>query len=135
MASIDWRQQTFRIATENGSEDAAGWVGGPFGIRELPGRWRSAWTVTHLASGLRLNPGGGAGFSSLALAQSFAERLLPLADWSAGRAIADDHTLSDQVVAIWNELITLDVMATNASIAALAPSQHESRAARRRKRH
>ena len=71
----------------------------------------------------------------MALAQAFAERLLPLADWSAGRALADDHALAEQVVAIWNELITLDVMATNMSIAALAQPQRENRAARRRKRH
>jgi len=78
MASIDWQQKTFKIATQNGSEDVAGWVGGPFGIREIPGRWRSVWSVTHLTSGLRLTPGSGAGFSSIALAQAFAERLLTL---------------------------------------------------------
>jgi hypothetical protein len=46
MASIDWQQKTFKIATERGSEEVAGWVGGPFGIREVRRRWRSVWTVT-----------------------------------------------------------------------------------------
>jgi hypothetical protein len=122
MASIDWQQKTFKIATQNGSEDVAGWVGGPFGIREIPGRWRSVWSVTHLTSGLRLTPGSGAGFSSIALAQAFAERLLPLADWSAGPALADDLALAERVVAIWNELITLDVVTTSmTNVAALVP--------------
>jgi len=134
MASIDWQQKTFKIATQNGSEDVAGWVGGPFGIREIPGRWRSVWSVTHLTSGLRLTPGSGAGFSSIALAQAFAERLLPLADWSAGPALADDLALAERVVAIWNELITLDVVATSmTNVAALVPPHRENRAARRRK--
>jgi hypothetical protein len=135
MASIDWQQRTFKIATENGWEDAAGWVGGPFGVREERSRWRSVWTVTHLSSGLRLTPGRGAGLSSIALAQAFAERLLPLADWSADRALADDHALADRVVAIWNELITLDVLTTNMMNSnEWAPKQPESRAARRRMR-
>ena len=49
VASVDWQQRTFSIVTEDGSEEATGWVGGPFGIRELPLQWRSIWTVTHLA--------------------------------------------------------------------------------------
>ena len=132
MDSVDWRQQTFRIVTENGSKDAAGWVSGPFGIRQAAGRWRSFWTVTHLASGLLLTPGG-TGFSSMALAQAFAEQLRPLADWSAGSALAADSTLADRVVAIWNKLITLDVVRTN--IANLAEPKYKNRAARRRSRH
>ena len=135
MASVDWRQQSFRIVTQNGLEDATGWVCGPFGIRQVAGRWRLFWTVTHLASGTLLTPGGGTGFSSMALAQTFAEKLLPLADWSADRALAADDTLAERVVAIWNELITLDVISTNMTIAALAHPQRENRAARRRKRH
>lgn len=132
---MDWQQTTFKITTEDGSKVVLGWVSGPFGIREMPRRWRSVWTVTHLSSGLGLTPGNGAGFSSIMLAQTFAERLLSLADWSAGRALADDHTVADQVVAIWNELITLDVMTTNVmSVAALAQPRRENRAARRRKR-
>ena len=135
MASNDWQQQTFKITTEDGSEVVSGWVRGPFGVREMPRRWRSIWTVTHLASGLRLTPGSGAGFSSIMLAQAFAERLLPLADWTIGRAVADDHALAERVVAIWNELITLDVMTTNVmSVAALAQPRRENRAARRGKR-
>ena len=135
MASIEWQQQTFKITTENGSEDVSGWVGGPFGIREVPRRWQSVWTVTHLASGLRLTPGSGAGFSSITLAQAFAERLLSLADWSAGGAIAQDHVLAERVVAIWNELITLDVLTTNMmNLAELAPQQPENPTARRRMR-
>ena len=132
MASDDWRQQTFRIVTENGSKDAAGWVCGPFGIRQAAGRWRPFWTVTHLASGLLLTPGG-TGFSSMTLAQEFAKKLLPLADWGADSALSADGTLAEQVVAIWNELITLDVVRTN--IATLAEPKYENRAARRRSRH
>lgn len=136
MASIDWRQKTFKIVTERGSEDVAGWIGGPFGIREVRRRWRSVWTVTHLNSGLRLTPGSGAGFSSIALAQTFAERLLPLTDWSAGRALADDHALAERVVAIWNALITLDVATTSMmNVAALPQPHRKNRAAGRRKGH
>jgi hypothetical protein len=136
MASIDWQQKTFKIVTESGSEEVAGWVGGPFGIREVPRRWRSVWTVTHLTSGLRLTPGSGAGFSSIALAQTFAERLLPLTDWSAGRALADDHALAERVVAIWNALITLDVATTSMmNVAALTQPHRKNRAAGRRKGH
>jgi hypothetical protein len=136
MASIDWQQKTFQVVTESDSENVAGWVGGPFGIREVPRRWRSVWTVTHLTSGLRLTPSSGAGFSSIALAQAFAERLLPLADWSAGRALADDLALAERVVAIWNELITLDVVTSSMkNVAALAQPHRENRAARRRKGH
>ena len=132
--SMDWQQQTFKITTADGSEVVSGWVRGPFGIREVSRRWRSIWTVTHLSSGLGLTPGNGAGFSNIMLAQTFAERLLPLADWSAGRALADDHTVADQVVAIWNELIALDVMTTNVvSVAALAQPRRENRAARRKR--
>lgn len=88
-----------------------------------------------IASGLRLTPGSGAGFSSITLAQAFAERLLSLADWSAGRAIAQDHALAERVVAIWDELITLDVVATNMmNLADSAPQPHENRTARRRMR-
>ena len=136
MASIDWQQKTFTIVTESGSEDVAGWVGGPFGIREVPRRWRSVWIVTHLTFGLRLTPGSGAGFSSIALAQAFAERLLPLADWSAGGTLADDLALAERLVAIWNELITLDVVTTSImNVAAPAQPHRENRAARRRKDH
>src|SRR5262245_65974029 len=131
-----WQQKTFNIVTESGSEDAAGWVGGPFGIREVPRRWRPVWTVSHLTSGLRLTPGSGAGFSNIASAQAFAERLLPLADWSAGPALADDLALAERVVAIWNELITLDVAVTSmTNVAALGQPHREGRAARRPKRH
>ena len=135
MASVDWRQQMFRIVTQNDSEVATGWVCGPFGIRQAAGQWRLFWTVTHLASGMLLTPGGGTGFSSMAMAQAFAEKLLPLADWSADRALTADDTLAERVVAIWNELITLDVISTNMTIAALAQPERENRAARRRKRH
>ena len=131
---IDWQPGSFRIMTPDGPEQAKGLIGGPFGIQQEPRRWRPVWTVSHLATRLRLTLGNGAGFNDLALAQQFAERLLPLADWSTGGALADDRALADRVVAIWNELITLDVVATNMAIAArYATPRRENRAARRRK--
>ena len=69
----------------------------------------------------------------MSLVRVFAERLLPLADWSAGRVLAEDHALAEQVVAIWNELMTRDVMAMNTNIAALAQPHRENRAARHRR--
>jgi hypothetical protein len=109
MTSIPWQPGTFEIKTPTGSVRMEGLFGGPFGIRQEPRRWRPVWTVTHLATGMRVTMGNGAGFLDLALAKEFAERLLPLADWNAGRALADDKALSMKVVRIWNELIARDV--------------------------
>lgn len=134
MASITWQPGSFRIMTPNGFEPAEGLIGGPFGLRQEARRWRSVWTATHLATGLRISVGNGAGFHDLALAQEFAERVLPLADWSTGLALAADNALADQVIAIWNELITRDVAAANMAImATYASLPRENRAARRRK--
>ena len=116
MTSIPWQLGRLEIKTANRPETVSGLLGGPFGIREEPQRWRSVWTVTHLASGLRLTPGAGAGFLDLALAKEFAERLLPLADWSGGGAVAEDEALAAKVVGIWNDLIARDVAAANAPI-------------------
>ena len=135
MASSNWQPGSFQVMTPNGPEHAEGLIGGPFGIRQEPRRWRPVWTVSHLATGLRVTPGNGAGFIDPALAQEFANRLLPLADWSTGRALADNRALAEQVVAIWNELIMRDVAAVNAqSYAMLSRSQEAGRTARRRKR-
>lgn len=134
MASITWQPGSFQIMTPNGPEQVDGLVGGPFGLRREPRRWRPVWTVTHLATGLRLSPGNGAGFCDLALAQEFAERVLPLADWSAGTALRSDHAVAKQMIAIWNELIERDVMAANMEIvASRASPPPENRAARRHK--
>lgn len=86
--------------TSTGTTQAEGFIGGPFGIREEPRRWHSIWTVTHLASALRVMLGNGAGFLQCAIAQEFAERLMLLADWDQGRALADNFGLADQVVNI-----------------------------------
>ncbi len=106
-------------------------VSGPFGLRQEPRRYRPVWTATHLATGLRISLGNGAGFYDLALAQEFVERVLPL----TGLALRVDDTLADQVIAIWNELIERDVAAANMAIAAnYASLRRENRATRRRKR-
>lgn len=92
------------------------------------------WTATHLATGLRISLGNGAGFNDLALAQEFAERVLPLADWNTGLAPRSDNAVADQVIAIWNELIERDVVAANMAIrASYASPPSENQAARRRK--
>lgn len=116
MASILWQPGTFDIKTPNGSAPVNGLLGGPFGIRQEPRRWQPIWTVTHVATGSRVTLGNGAGFIDLALAKEFAERLLPLADWNAGSALADDEALSMKVVQIWNKLIARDVAAAQAQI-------------------
>ena len=116
MTSIPWQPGHFEIKTANGSEPVSGLVGGPFGIRQAPRRWRLVWTVTHLASGLRATPGAGAGFLDLALAKEFAERLLALADWNAAGAFADDEALAMNAPGIWNDLIARDVAAANEQI-------------------
>lgn len=118
MALITWYPGTFRIMTQNGPEQAEGLVGGPFGLRQEPRRWRSVWTATHLMTGLRITLGNGAGFCDLALAQEFAERLLPLADWSTGSALRTSDAVAEQVIAIWNELIARDVAAANMTMMA-----------------
>ena len=132
MTSIPWQPGRFEIKTANGSEPVSGLVGGPFGIREEPRRWRPVWTVTHLASGLRVTSGAGAGFLDLALAKEFAERLLRLADWSARGALAEDEALAMNVVGIWNDLIARDVAAANAKIFAAYGQPSGSRRAGRR---
>jgi len=134
MASITWQPGRFEIKTPTGSEHVNGLLGGPFGIRQEPRRWRPVWTVSHLATGMRVTLGNGAGFLDPALAKEFAERLLPLADWNVGRALADDQALSMKVVAIWNELITRDVATRPCAIYATSDQQiGGQRAARRRK--
>ena len=135
MASIIWQPGSFRILMPNGPERAEGLVGGPFGLRQEPRRWLPVWTVTHLTTGYRISLGHGTGFYELALAQRFAEQVLPLADWSTGLALAADEALADRVIAIWNELIMCDVAAVDMAIAATdAAQQREKRAARLRKR-
>lgn len=130
MTSIPWQPGHFEIKTANGSEPVSGLVGGPFGIRHEPRRWRPVWTVTHLASGLRATPG--AGFLDLALAKEFAERLLPLADWSAAGAFADDEAFAMKATGIWNDLIARDVAAANEQIfAAYSQPSGGQRASRR----
>ena len=114
MASITWQPGRFEINTPTGSEHVNGFLGGPFGIWQEPRRWRPVWTVSHLATGMRVTLGNGAGFLDPALAKEFAERLLPLADWNVGRVLADNHALAMKVVAIWNELIARDVATANA---------------------
>ena len=134
MASITWQPGTFRIMTPNGPEHVEGMVGGPFGLCQEPRRWRPVWTATHLATGLRISLGTGAGFYDVALAQEFAERVLPLADWSTGSTLRADNAVAEQVIAIWNELIQRDVVAANMAITAnYASLPRENRAARRRK--
>ena len=116
MTSIPCQPGHFEIKTANGSEPVSGLICGPFGIRQEPRRWRPVWTVTHLASGLRATPGAGAGFLDLALAKEFSERLLPLADWNAAGALADDEDSPMRRAGIWNELIARAlVAAANAS--------------------
>ena len=135
MASISWQPGRFEIKTPTGSQQVSGLLGGPFGILQEPRRWRPVWTVSHLATGMRVTLGNGAGFLDLALAKQFAERLLPLADWSVGRALADDQALSMKVVGIWNELIARDVEPAHAQIYALYDEKLDGqRAARRGKR-
>ena len=110
MRQWEWRRDSFSISTGNGGQIVDGFVCGTFGIR-LEERRRPVWSVTHLASGLRVTPGG-AGFSKVELAKAFAERLMALTDWShIDRNAANEH-LADQVAAIWNELITQDVAET-----------------------
>ena len=134
MASITWQPGTFRIMTPNGPEHVEGLVGGPFGLRRELQCWHPVWTATHLATGMRISLGNGAGFNDLALAQEFAERVLPLADWNTGVAPRADNAVADQVVAIWNELIERDVVAANMTIrASYAPPPPENRATRRSK--
>ncbi len=136
MASITWQPGNFQIMTPNGPLQVEGLVGGPFGLRQEPRRWRPIWTATHLATGLRLSLGNGAGFYDLTLAQEFAERVLSLADWSTGSAPRADNAVANQVLAIWNELILRDVAATNLEIAASHASPSAvNRIARRRIRH
>ena len=132
MTSILWQPGHFEIKTANGSEPVSGLVGSPFGIRQEQRRWRPVWTVTHLASGLRATPGAGAGFLDLALAKEFAERLLPLADWNAAGALADDEALAMKAAGIWNDLIARDVAAANAQIFAAYSQTSGSRRASRR---
>src|SRR5215471_17813059 len=132
--SITWQPGRFEIKTPTGTNHVNDLLGGPFGIRQEPRRWRLVWTVSHLATGMRVTLGNGAGFLDPALAKEFAERLLPLADWNVGRALADDQALSMKVVAIWNELITRDVATRPCAIYATSDQQiGGQRAARRRK--
>ena len=132
MTSIPWEPGRFEIKTASGSEPVIGLIGGPFGIRQEPRRWRPVWTVTQLASGLRVTPGAGAGFLDLALAKEFAERLLPLADWSGGGALAEDEALATKAIGIWNDLIARDVAAANAQILAAYSQPPSSQRASRR---
>ena len=132
VTSIPWQPGRFEIKTANGSVPVTGLVGGPFGIRQEPRRWRPVWTVTDLASGLRATPGAGTGFLDLALAKEFAERLLPLADWDAAGALAEDEALATKVVGIWNDLIARDVAAANAQIVAAYSQPSGGRRAGRR---
>jgi hypothetical protein len=135
MASISWQPGRFEIKTPTGSHQVSGLLGGPFGILHEQRRWRPVWTVSHLATGMRVTLGNGAGFFDLALAKQFAERLLPLADWNVGRALADDQALSMKVIGIWNELITRDVEFAHAQIHAVYDEKlGGQRAARRGKR-
>ncbi len=111
--------------TPNGPEQAECLVGGPFGLRQEPRRWRPVWTATHLMTGMRISLSNDAGFCDLALAQEFAERRLLLADWSTGSALRANDAVAEQVIAIWNELIAREVaaviMAMMANYASPAP--------------
>ncbi len=100
MTSIDWQPGNFEIVTPTGSAQVNGLVGGPFALRHEARRWQPVWTVSHLATGMRLTLGNGAGFIELALAKEFAEHLLLLADRKLGRALADNEPLSMQAVGI-----------------------------------
>jgi hypothetical protein len=113
MSSLHYQPGTFRIATSTGQAQVEDFIGGLFGLREEPRKCRPIWTVAHLASGTRVTLGNGAGFLERAKALEFAERVLPLADWNAGPALADNNALAAQVVGIWNELITRDVAAAH----------------------
>jgi hypothetical protein len=134
MSSIIWQPGSFRIMMPSGPVHAEGLVGGPFGLRQEPRRCRPVWTVTQLATGLRISLGNGTGFLDLTLAQEFAEQILPLADWSTGPTLAADDALAERLIAIWNELIVRDVAAANMAIAATNVSvPREQRTARSRK--
>ncbi len=135
MALITWTPGTFQIMTPNGPEQAEGLVGGPFGLRQEPRRWRPVWTATHLMTGMRVSLSNGAGFCDLALAQEFAERLLPLADWSTGSALQANEAVAEQVIAIWNELIARDVAAVNMAMLANYASPAPDKLNDRRRKH
>jgi hypothetical protein len=111
MTSLQWEPRSFSIATPNGSTPVEGIVCGPFGLHVKEGR-RPVFGVTHLPSGMRATPGGGAGFTNLEMAQVFAERLMGLADWNRIDQKTADERLAVEVVAIWNELIALDTAKT-----------------------
>lgn len=135
MALITWAPGTFQIMTSNGLKQVEGLVGGPFGLRQEPRRWRPVWTATYLMTGMRISLGNGAGFYDLALAQEFAERLLPLADWSTGSALRANDAVAEQVIAIWNELIARDVAAVNMAMMANYASPAPENLSDRRRKH
>lgn len=102
-----WREASFEIATQDCQMVVNGFVSDEFGIRDAGCR-RPVWTVTHLASGMLVTPGA-AGFHQLEMAMAFADRVAALADWSRVDRQAFGRELGIQVVAIWNELIALDM--------------------------
>ncbi len=108
--TIQWEKGSFRIATQDGRAVVEGLVSDEFGIRDA-GRRRPIWTVTHLASGMLITPGA-AGFSQREMAIAFAERIAALAGWNCSDRNAPDSKLGIEVVAIWNELIALDLAET-----------------------
>jgi hypothetical protein len=107
MTLKQWREGSFEIATQDGQVVVNGFVSDEFGIRNAGCR-RPAWTVTHLASGMLVTPGT-AGFHQLEMAMAFADRVAALADWSRTDRRAPGRELGFQVMAIWNELIVLDM--------------------------
>ena len=105
-----WREGSFGIATQDGQLVVNGFVSEEFGIRDAGCRY-PLWTVTHLASGKLVTPGT-AGFSQLEMAMAFASRVAALFDWNRIDGQAPGRELGLQVMAIWNELIALDMAKT-----------------------
>jgi len=110
MTIRQWREGSFEIAAQDGRVVVKGFVSDEFGIRDV-GRRRPIWTVTHRASGTLVTPGT-AGFSQLEMAVAFADRIAALTDWSCIDGKAHDRELGFEVMAIWNELIALDMAKT-----------------------
>lgn len=136
MTHEQWREGSFEITTRDGPVAVKGYVSDHFGIRDA-GQRRPIWTVTHLATGTLVTPST-AGFRQLETAMVFADRIAALADWSRmdrDRG-APDNELGMQVMAIWNELIVLEMGSIitdcyGASTDAIATKRKTSRSRRR----
>jgi len=110
MTLAPWREGSFEIATQDGQFIVNGFVSEEFGIRDA-GRRYPAWTVTHLASGKLATPGA-AGFTQLEMAMAFGSRVAAVSNWNRIDGQAPGRELGLQVMAIWNELIALDMAKT-----------------------